>query len=43
MKMHLNYLDKWSKDGNRKADVFLVGFFFLIFSIMLMTLLADKN
>jgi len=39
MKMHLNYLDKCSKGGNRKDDVFSVSFSY--FSIMLMSLLAD--
>lgn len=42
MKMHLNYLDKCNKDGNRKAD-FFVCFFFSFFSITLKNLLADYN
>lgn len=42
MKMHLNYLDKCNKGGNRKTD-FFVSFFFSFFSIMLMNLLADYN
>lgn len=42
--MHLKYLDKCNKDGNRKADIFPVCFFFsFFFSVMLMNLLTDYN